>query len=186
MKTTYLVWKDPACGGTNPEWQEISGKEFYALVSTDKGRKRRFVRLFSTEPDSSDGDIVMEATAEEYRKWRKEKDHGDWVREGQEALGHKVVSYHAMETEDGVFGEELLRDENCNVEAEVIRSIMPALIPKALSLLNEDELYLIGAMYLSKMPMGLQEYADEIGISKQLAFYRRNAVLQKLGKFFEE
>ena len=34
MKTTYLIWKDPSCAGINPEWQELTGQEFYALVKS--------------------------------------------------------------------------------------------------------------------------------------------------------
>ncbi|MGI5899803.1 MAG: hypothetical protein ACOX8S_07785 [Christensenellales bacterium] len=43
MKTTYLIWKDPACGGISPELQEITDKEFYALVNTDAGKNRHFI-----------------------------------------------------------------------------------------------------------------------------------------------
>jgi DNA-directed RNA polymerase specialized sigma subunit len=185
MKTTYLVWKDPACGGINPEWQEISGKAFYALVSTDEGRKRRFVRLFSTEPDGSDGEIVMEATAEEYRRWRKEKDHGDWVREGQDAVGYKVVSYHAMETGDGCFGEELLRDENGDVETECFKRLDAEDVRAALDLLSEEEQRMAAYFFLAAEPGSERDYAKLTGIPRKTINDRKNRLIAKLKKFLK-
>ena len=61
MKTTYLVRKDPFCNGVNPEWQELTGQEFLAFIRLDENKKRRFIKLYSTSDDGSDGDIMIEA-----------------------------------------------------------------------------------------------------------------------------
>ena len=135
MKTTYWVWKDPTCGGINPDWQEISGQEFLALVRAKTGR--RFIRLDSSEPDGSDGAIVMEATEAAYKDWRKEKRHKQYLRDSDP--GYKVVSYHAMETEDGCFGEELLSDPEAAFETRSIDKLLLDLLPAALEALSAKE-----------------------------------------------
>ena len=99
MKTKYLIWKKPSCDGINPQWQDITGEEFYSLVSSPEAKGRYFVKLQSINEDGSDGIIVMEATKEEYVTWRKEKDHSDYIQE--HCGGYAQVSYHALESEDG-------------------------------------------------------------------------------------
>jgi hypothetical protein len=186
MKTTYLVWKDRDCNGVNPDWQEITGQEFYALVNAPENKGRRFIKLYSAIEDGSDGDIVMESTKEEYRKWRKEKDHSDWVREGQEEIGYQVVSYHAMETEDGCFGEELLRDENCDVEAECAKTFEREAVRAAIARLSEEEKRMVEYFYLSAEQGTERDYALLHGIPKTTVNRKKMAALEKLKNFLSE
>lgn len=73
MKTIYLIWKDLSCGGVNPDWQEITGQEFYALVDSVEAKERYFIKLPSSHANGSDGAIVMEATKSDYLNWKSEK-----------------------------------------------------------------------------------------------------------------
>jgi len=118
MKTTYLVWKDPSCNGINPDWQELSGKEFLALVRSDEGRRRHFIRLDSIEPNGADGAIVMEATQVVYADWKREKNRNDYLNRVNGE--YTIVSYYALEGDDGSYGEELLADEDTNTENECL------------------------------------------------------------------
>jgi hypothetical protein len=79
MKTTYLIWKDPSCNGIDPDWQEITGKEFLALVRSAESKNRHFIKLQSTEDDGADGAIVIEATKIDYMDWKREKNHAHYV-----------------------------------------------------------------------------------------------------------
>jgi hypothetical protein len=94
--TTYLVWKNPNCNGNNPEWMQISGREFYALVNTSAGKKRHFIKL--RKASENDVDIVLEATATEYVNWRKEKDHADYLAECEAESGYQTLSYVFSDT----------------------------------------------------------------------------------------
>ena len=185
MKTTYLVWKDPSCNGINPVWQELTGREFFALVNAPENKGRRFVKLYGASEDGSDGDIVMESTDDEYRRWRKEKDHGDWIREGQEETGYQVVSYHAMETEDGCYGEELLWDKDCDVEAECFRKFKIEAVSAAVASLTDDERRLVEYFYLSDHPGTERDYSALTGIPQKTVNDRKNRVLAKLRKILK-
>ena len=99
MKTTYLIWKESSCAGINPDWQELTGQAFYAFVRSPKVKGRHFIKLPSTYADGSDGAIVMEVTNAEYRKWKREKNHCEYLR--RDAKLFTTLSYHAMETDDG-------------------------------------------------------------------------------------
>jgi len=179
MKKTYLVWKDPACSGVSPEWQEITGGEFYTLVSSPEGKNRRFITLPDVD-DDSDGVIVMEATEEKYRDWKREKNHSDYLQKcGKET---KIVSYHAMESEDGeCYGEEFLKDDDCDVEAQCINTYG---FKTAIASLTEPELRLVEHLYLSDNPGTVRSYAELTGIPKSTVSRWNIAVLEKLKKFF--
>jgi hypothetical protein len=183
MKTTYLVWKDPSCGGITPDWQEITGKEFYALVNTDEGKQRRFVRLFSTELDGSDGELVMEATAEEYRKWKKDKRHSEYLRDINP--GYKEVSYHAMESEDGTFGEELLRDEDSDVESVYFGRVELQTVKEAIVRLSDDERKLVEYFFLSAEQGTERGYSALTGIPYMTVHDRKIRVMNKLKNFLQ-
>ncbi|MDR1565107.1 MAG: hypothetical protein LBS74_09135 [Oscillospiraceae bacterium] len=183
MKTTYLVWKDPACGGKNPDWQEISGQEFLALVRAVDSPKRHFIKLDSSELDGADGAVVMEASETVYAEWKREKNHRAYLR--SVAKDTSVVSYHALEGEDGTFGEELLVDTSLDIEQDFIRSQEPELLRTALSRLSEDERQMIEYLYLSANPGTVRGYEEMTGIPKSTVNRRQQAVLAKLKNFFD-
>lgn len=184
MKTTYLVWKDPSTGGINPDWQQLTGQEFLALVRSPENKGRHFVKLYGTGDDGSDGNIVMEATEAEYRKWRIEKRHKQYLRDINP--GYTEISYHAMETEDGCYGEELLRDENCDVEAECFKKFEIEAVRAAVSNLSDDERQMVEYFYLSENQGTERVYAELAGIPKSTVNRRKTAVLSKLKKLLEE
>jgi DNA-directed RNA polymerase sigma subunit (sigma70/sigma32) len=180
MKTTYLVWKDPNCNGINPDWQELTGKEFYKL--TRENKERHFIRLFSISEDGSDGDIVMETTAEVYDEWKKEKDRKDYLNKVNK--DYTLLSYHAMETADGCFGEELLPDETADVVADCFSAMDKQTLKAALASLTDEEYRLIAYLYLSDEKGTEQGYSSLTGIPQQTVSYRKNQILKKLKKFF--
>ncbi|MDR1754634.1 MAG: hypothetical protein LBR74_07000 [Eubacterium sp.] len=166
-----------------PEWTELTGKEFLALVRSPEMKSRYFIKLDSA--CESDSRIVMEATENEYRKWRKEKDHSDYIRENNKAIGYKTVSYHAFSKDEGeYYGEELLSD-GTSIEADYFKSAEQDILKSALARLSEDELNLITFLFLSGEQKTDQEYSDITGIPRRTVAYRKAAVLQKLKKFFE-
>ena len=182
MKTTYLVWKNPSCNGVDPEWKELTGQEFYAFVNSSENKRRRFIKLEEAN-DSTDGAIVIEATEVAYIEWKHEKNHTDYLR--NVAKGASITSYHAFENDDGIYGEELLPDTNCDLEAEFIRLYETELLQEALSQLNDDERQMVEYLYLSDNSGTVRGYEEMTGISKSTVNRRQQAVLVKLKKFFE-
>ncbi len=69
MASKYYVWKDPNCNGTNPEWIQMSRKNFLDFIKEPENACRKFIRI-PIDPDKrTRGVYVIEATEEEYRKW---------------------------------------------------------------------------------------------------------------------
>ena len=185
MKTTYLIWKNPSCNGVNPDWQEITGQEFYALVRSSEGKNRYFIKLESEVDDGSDGKIILETTKTEYVNWRKDKDHSDYIREHQQKIGYQIVSYHAFETDDGCSGEEFLEDTEVNIETDFIKSIEQGLIKEVLSQLTEDEYRLIEYFYLSGKKGTVRGYSTITGIPVMTVQNKKTAILKKIKCFFQ-
>jgi len=181
MKTTYLIWKDPFYAGVNPDWQELTGREFYALVKSPDAKGRHFIKLPSTHADGSDGAIVMEVTTADYQQWKCEKNHNDYL--NREAKPFTTVSYHAVESDDGEnYGEELLADD-VDIEADYIKSLEPEQIKAAVQQLNSAEYELIDFLILSGNDVVDQDYADKTGIPRRTVTYRKMAVLKKMKNF---
>lgn len=178
MRTTYLVWKDPNCNGISPNWQEISGKAFLALVRSAEGVGRRFIKLNSTEPGGTDGAIVMEATEAVYADWKRRKNHTDYLRNA--AKESITVSYHALEGEDGAFGEELLVDNSYDVEEDFIGSQEPERVHTALSRLSEEEQRMMAYLYLNANQGTERGYAHLTGVPYMTVHDRKVRVLRKL------
>jgi len=188
MRTTYLIWKDPACNGQAPDWQEITGNEFLALVRSPEGKNRHFIKLASTNDDSGDETIVMESTKSEYVKWRKEKDHADYIRKYQQKSGYQVVSYHAIESAndaEGCTGEETLEDGEVNLEADFMKSVEQGLLKEALAQLSEDEYRLLEYFYMSATKGTVRKYSEITDLPIMTVQNRKKAILKKIKNFLE-
>jgi DNA-directed RNA polymerase specialized sigma subunit len=99
---------------------------------------------------------------------------------------YTTLSYHALETEDGCYGEELLRDKGSDVETECFARFDREAVRAALAQLSEEEQRLIEYLYLSKKPGTVRGYEDLTGISKSAANRRQIAALVKLKNFLSE
>ena len=183
MKTTYLIWKNPPCGGTSPDWQEMSKKEFNVFSRSLEAKGRFFIKLPSTHADGSDGAIVMETTEIEYCEWKRSKNRSDYLRRIERPF--TTLSYNAMETDCGDnFNEESLVDD-CQIEAEYIRSQEPQILKQALKMLDSSEYELINFLFLSQNGVVDQDYADKTGIARRTVAYRKKAILKKLKNFID-
>ena len=188
MKTIYLVWKNPACNGVNPEWKQLSGKEFFTLVRSLEGKNRYFVKLPNPDHETKDFQIVIEATKAAYQDWKKEKNHVDYLQ--KHSAGWQVISYHAIANPNGAGAvddecplEEMLIDADSAFENDLISS---HLLEVALSVLTADERHLIEHLYLVDEPHTLRSYETLTGVSKSTASRRQKAAFEKLKKFFEK
>lgn len=181
MKTTYLVWKDSAVSG---DYIQISGKEFLALVRLPENKGRHFIKLLNVSEYDRDGAIIMETTKDEYVEWRNEKRRREYLQEINPGI--KPISYHAIESDDGRFGEELLADNNCDIEQDYISALEPDLLKKALSLLTDEEYRLIEYIYLLPQKGTERGYSTLIGVPKSTVNRYKLAIFEKIKKIIEE
>jgi hypothetical protein len=182
MKTRYLIWKNRSCNGVNPDWLEITGKDFLSLVRSTEGKGRYFVKLPSTEIDGNDGAMVMETTKKYYDEWKREKNHADYIRSFSK--DRTIISYHAMTSDDGeCFGEELLTDTEGDVETQFFKTHR---LEMALSILTAEEQELVHHTHISEKRGTIRSYGVLTGASKSTVSRRQQVIFKKLKAFFED
>jgi len=118
---------------------------------------------------------LMEVTYEDYQKEYREKRRQKYIRE--EAILHEEVSCHALDT-DELNGEETIPDTAVDVEEQAIQSVMVECLHKVLTLLSEDERWLVDKLYFQGISQS--DLEKESGISQQVISYRNKVVLRKL------
>jgi hypothetical protein len=102
LKTKYFVWEDVECDGINPNWQELTGREFLALVRSAKVAGRYFVKLENAHDGTA---TVIEATRASYLAWKKEENHREYLKGFEDGIS--AFSYHSADSDDGGCGEGL-------------------------------------------------------------------------------
>lgn len=180
MKTIYLAWESPLCDGVTPRLQEISGKEFFDIVST-KSKDRYFIKLLGELGNKDDREIVMETTKADYLNWKQEKNHADYLRQYKKLVS--TSSYHALESKDReCFGKKIFRDENRDVWEEAYLLNLRTEIRAAISQLSPKEKELIEGFFLSGKKYTEREYSKLTGVPQKTFNDRKKRVLNKLKK----
>ena len=183
MTTKYLAWKDTHCNGNNIEWLELTGREFFALVSRSENKMRRFIKLDNSICSEADV-IFIEATEPQYRKWRSENSHHKYLLE----MGNGIVTLSMdmlMGEEDPLPLHEMASDESVNIEESVMHICMVELLPRALNTLTELERTAIQMSYLSSTHVTDDAICLELGIPVSTFSDRKQRALMKLKKFFQ-
>lgn len=210
MTRKYYIWKDPACGGKDVEWLEISGQDFLQVCREDS-LKRRFVRL--NPIDTDDDCYVMEATQEVYASWRKEQNahyncqrrskskkaqakavvmDGKQTASGQDdavtkrewdvGIGKKYSLDAPVKDQDVATLLETIADNSIDVEEEVICRALLSQLEMGLKCLSEDEHSLIVAYYWYKLTT--TELGNILGVSHVTVLRRLKKALEHLRAFF--
>lgn len=169
MYTRYFRKKDPFCKPESIEWIEMSGREYYCFVSNPKNIGRYFMNM---------GDVVLECTEAEYKKYKAEDDHSSYILE-QEA-GWITQSLEDAAKEANVCREELVADETQDVESEAIRRIELAALRSALSQLDLNSYQLIRALYSSTDRKTERELAEAAAVSQNAIHKQKEKILKIL------
>lgn len=168
MKKTYWVMKAP---GSTAEWVEMTGKQFYAFITSPDGRGRCFMDC---------GTYEIEVSPEQYKQWKRESNHSDYLRgfEG-EVL---ILSLESLAADSGITAGEMVADQSVNVENTAITNINSQRLHEALLSLPYDEQWLINELYLRGKTKNEREIGELIGVSKQWVNKRKTKTLKKLEK----
>jgi RNA polymerase sigma factor (sigma-70 family) len=180
MSKKFYIWKDPACDGTNIEWLELTGREFFALLKRPEGKSRRFIRLGAgMDPDAEI--IYIEATEEQYREWRQEQNASDYLfRYSRDTLTCSMDS-PPLDTEvDSI--HEVVPDEKVDVEKTALSHMAHEMLEKVLRDLSADETKLLAELYLQGKSAA--EIARERGVNRSTVSRQVSALLKRLQKFF--
>lgn len=164
---------------------KLYGKAAYAYLRSDEGKLKRFVKI--SDSDNSD-DIYLEIDTGSIPSFRVDERREQYVRDIKRESGICVISIYACEghgdDDDKVSGEELIADESIDLESEALRRIDVDTLRKALKSLDEEEMELITALYLSKVPMSESKLSQKLGVSQPMIYKRKTAIFKKLKKYF--
>lgn len=180
-KTTYLVKKNPTARKEEIEWQELSGKEFYAFLHSEEGKGRPFIHLVDDIAYEA-GEIYIEADPEEYKAWKKEENARQYRKRQHDKV--EILSLDKLLEETGGYHEKCLEDKTVSIENLILEHEQKERLYHAVALLSSEEQEVLKALYFSDKPMTQQALSSQYGISSAAMNKRLKKILEKLLKVF--
>lgn len=177
MATKFLVWADKDCNGTNIQWKQISGFEFFKLIKQPENKNRFFIKLPAEE--WYEDEIFIEATQEQYADWKKEENHKAYI--NKENQKFQTVSQYRYSHEDDEMIDviETISDENQKVAEIVEKAIISNQLHFLLNQLTMKEFEIISLFSEGK---SWRFIASELDMSKGAVQYQLEKILQNLQK----
>lgn len=185
MANKYYIWKDTECNGTNPNWIEISGTQFYAL-GNDKTQKRYFKRIDDGAEDGADV-LILETTYEEYKDWHKKQESKRRKKKSQEQYKPQVISLDELTSDSEFTYSEVIPDTSVNVEDEVLANIENAMLREIIASLSDEEkqIFKIVKQAIEKK-ISERQICREMGIDREEFRYKREKIFKKIRKSFPQ
>lgn len=175
LQTRYFRKKDPFCKPEEIEWIEMSGRDYYRFVIDPKNKGRCFVDM---------GNVVLECTKAEYKRYKTEDDHSRYILEQSEEW--ITLSLCELGDSEQCSGEELIPNEAEDVCDAVIRNIQGHTLQKALQMLSEDDYHMIMLKYDPRYTISEKEIGNIFGLSQSGVSRRLTAIKNFLKKFVIE
>ena len=169
LRTRYFRKRDPHCKPEAIEWIEMSGSEYYRFVTDPKNNGRYFLNM---------GDVVLECTKAEYKRYKAEDDHSSYILEQE--TDWITLSLEAAAVEKGICREELIADMAQDVEDEAIRRIEITALHSALAQLDTKSYQLISALYALQNRKTERELAMLEAVSQNTIHKQKEKILKTL------
>ena len=166
MAKQYYIKKDPEIRGPDVEWIAINGKEFYQLITSPIGRGRYFIDM---------DEFMIESTEAEYKDWRKERDHSDYLHE-QESQVQLLSLYGGEDDSQG----DSIPDMDVSTEETALHSLELQELTNALKMLDDDEYSLIYALFLSQNCKTQSQLSRRLGLIQAGISRQKKRILEKL------
>ena len=176
MAKQFLVWKDKACNGVNPEWLSLTGKEFYEFIQKEENKGRFFIKLKSF--GDGDDEIIIESTEEQFLMEKSKQNRSYYLQ--QQNTGYKTIS--AFEEDDDELNEY---DKNAvdekSIEEVVEQAMLIGKLHEALEMLDEDEIEIVKLYYFDNETE--RTVAEKLGVHYMTLHNRKMKILEKLKKY---
>lgn len=153
-------------------WIELTGKEFYQLTTSDKGKTMMFAKVGEYIIETTDKKIFK--STESYRK-------------------HALYLYQFAEDVDemSIYDSDYIQQyEQCREESEIdveekaINNTMVYHLHQALQELADDEYGLIYDLFLADNVKTERQLAKEKGVTQNTINYHKKKIFQKIQKIF--
>lgn len=184
MSKQFYVWKDRNCNGVDPEWVQLTGREYFRFIKDPANKERCFVTL-DNGGDSDAGVIFMEATPEEYRKWRSEyRSHIRLLKQNMEFIEQQASLDAPLVDDEETNLHDVVADESVNVADEVSNQLDLETLREALKTLSPEEMQIINAYYFQNGGENSErKLASAMSIARSTLYDRRTKILKKLKNF---
>ncbi len=181
MANKYYIWKDPDCNGTNPDWIEISGTQFYTL-GIDKTQKRFFRRIDDGAEDGADV-LIMETTHEEYKDWHKKQESKRRKKKRQEQYKPQFISLDELVSDTEFTYSEVIPDISVNVEDTVFADIENSMLQAIIKTLTDDEKEVLMIVKKSiEENISERKICEKLGVDQSTFWSRKNKIFKKIKK----
>lgn len=125
--------------------------------------------------------IFMECSEEASKELKKDCHRRQYIRDRNLETSFQVMSYSTMTFHDAdICGEDVLEDEDCNVEEEVVQRLDIERVRAALKALTPEERDIIMNFYFSENPLSGEALAEKFATTKSSIYRRRDHALRKL------
>lgn len=182
MNKLCFVKKDPSLPASNDNWIVMQYGEYCNFLNTPEGKLRE---PYFTELNACDYDdyiYYIECDTPQIAKdVRSDKDASDYQEKNREESGYETLSYHAELTDDpDITGEEVIKDESCNVEAEALTKVIHEIVAKEVNRLPSGDRDLIQGLSRSVDRLSVAAYSRQSKLPYYLAVYKRDKLYAKL------
>lgn len=185
MASKYFIWKNPNCKGTNPDWIEISGTQFFAL-GKGKPQKRYFKRIDDGVEDGADV-LILETTYEEYKDWHKKQESKRRKKKSQERYKPQFISLDELTSDSEFTYSEVIPDTSVNVEDEVLTNIENAMLREIIASLSDEEKQIVKIVKQAiEKKISERQICREMGIDREEFRYKREKIFKKIQKNFPQ
>ena len=194
MSKKFYAWKNRDCQGINPEWIELTGKQFAEICSANKDLPDEEKRWFYKLPGLEEGDdyLVFECTKEQYIESQNEKDRRCYQSDLKADFfeSYDMLSFDFVYTDDS--GEEytlhdIVEDSRVNVVDTAFNNYFANSLYEAISCLNQEDKEFI-LYWIDKKRKGVSDMkiADSLGLTFKGFRYRFSKICKELKNFFEK
>lgn len=172
VKKRYFIRNHDVTAGT--EWIEITGREFYKLIKSERGKNMLFENI---------GDYVFEVTEEQYRQSMIERHRHCYLMKTCEGISiSSIYDITSDKCDEQLNGEEVIADAETNVEDQVISNITIAELKEALKRLTVQEYLLIYDLFLSGNPKSERQVGKKLNISQAAVHKQKKKIFSKIQK----
>lgn len=166
----------------NGNYRLLEGSEIKTFFENKENKARQFI--YQRQPN---GDVIgIEVPKEKQKEVEAERNRAKYLKRVKREMGISILSLDSMIVKEfKTTIEDTIPDESADLEQQFIEKEEVEALRAALSLLTEDELYIIKALYLSPKPLTERDVAREMKLSQPAVHKKKIAILVKIRNFFE-
>ena len=182
MKRTFSVKKDPTIEAQD-NWLIMDYRQYAAWRETDEGKNREIVFGKFEACSEDDSIIFMECNEKVSKELKKDCHRKQYIRSRDAETPFQVMSYSTMTFQESeIYGEDVLEDTECNVEASVMQRMDIERVRTALKMLTPEERAIIQDFFFTESTIPVKQLVEKYAMPKTSIYRKRDDALKALKK----